>query len=176
MNELIHWWKDSRLSYLLCCNLWPQLTLCEKNVSILVFAGLCRSCAYSLCTIIIFAWILKKNEFILLFATLSNINSDDFHWLFCHIFSLQFCGVCKMNTHSGDGVCPLQGSVSGADKVLQQWHFSIFCAAYRRVLYIVILSLLFFFFPVHTPLHVILLHFYQETKYLFNTNRSLVCH
>lgn len=73
------------------------------------------------------------------------MNSDGFHWLFCHIFSLQFCGVCKMNTHPGDGVFPLQRSVSAADTVLWQWHFSIFCCACGRVLDTVILSLLFFF-------------------------------
>lgn len=37
------------------------------------------------------------------FATSSNISSDGAHRLFCHVCSLQFCGVCKSNTHSGDG-------------------------------------------------------------------------
>lgn len=83
------------LSNLWHCNFWSQPTPCEKNVSILVFAGLCRSFAYSLGTTIIFPWILKKNESVSLSATFSSINSDDFHWLFCQVFSLQFCG-CKM--------------------------------------------------------------------------------
>lgn len=79
-----------------------------------------------------------------LFATSSNINSDGFY-LFCHVFSLQSHGVCKINTHSGGGVCPLQRSASGADTVLWQWHFSIFSAASGRVLDTAILSLLFLF-------------------------------
>lgn len=90
----------------------------------------------------------RKNESMFLFATSFNTNSDGFCLLFCHVFSLQSHGVCKINTHSGGGVCPLQRSVPGADTVLWQWHFSIFCAASRRVLDTVILSLLFSFMSI----------------------------
>ena len=98
-------------------------------------------------------------SYLLPHPTLALMAPIDYFVMFAHCSSVEYVRLTR-TLGMARALDRGQRGLFGADTVLRQWNFQTFSAASSRVLGTVILSLLFFFLHVHTPLRVIFLHFY----------------
>lgn len=113
-----------------------------------------------------------------LFATSSNINSDGFFSVayfvtFSHCSPVEYV---RLTPTLGVECALYRGLHLGLTQSFDSGTSQYFLLLPEGFQTLRFCHCSFFFFHVHTSLHVILLPFYQETRYLFNTNRSCVRH